>query len=120
MIEGPNSTPTPGLWPSNVLMTSSAGTTLNIAPSGGGTFNLNSLQVESNGQAGSAVITGYSATGAVLDQQIVSFNAAGYSAVTANLGWVGVSKVSVSWWQNPNGTGGTRFGAVDNLNLSTG
>jgi hypothetical protein len=98
------------------------GTVLNIAKSGGGNFNLNALDVESNGQAGSAVITGYSASGAVLQQQIVnfSFNAAGYSTVTASLGWVGVAKVSISWYQNANGTGGTRFGAFDNLNLSTG
>ena len=88
MIEGTSSTPWPGNWPSNVLMAAYWGSMQNIAKSGGGTFNLNSLDLDSNGQAGSAVITGYSATGAILQQQIVNFSVANgqYATATANLG----------------------------------
>ncbi len=121
-IQGSAATPWPGNWPSNVLMAAYWGSVINIGKSGGGLFNLNSLDLDSNGQAASAVITGYSASGSVLQQQIINLSVTNgnYATVTATLGWIGVSKVSVSWWQNSGGTGGTRFGAIDNLRVSSG
>ncbi len=119
MVQGPASSPWPGGWPSNVLMAAYWGTKLNITSASGGTFSITSLDVDVYEQAESAVITGYSSTGAVLQQQVENFSVGTgqHATDTANLGWTGVSKVTISWWQDTNGTGGTRFGAIDNVNF---
>ncbi len=119
LVEGKASSPWPGGWPSNVLMAANWGTNLNITSASGGTFSITSLDVDVYEQAESAVITGYSSTGAVLQQQVENFSVGTgqHATDTANLGWTGVSKVTISWWQDTNGTGGARFGAIDNVNF---
>ena len=75
VIQGTGTSVWPGGWPSNVLMAAYWGSTIAIAKSGGGTFNLNSLDVDVYEQASSAVITGFSASVRRSSKQSISRSA---------------------------------------------
>jgi hypothetical protein len=116
MVEGSGNNTSPGNWPSNVLFAAAWGAGQNVTQTGGGTFDLDALDLDANNQAQSAIVTAYDASGTEL-QQVVNLPASSGQnvSITVALGWLAIDRFTVTWWQLPNGGGAARFGAIDNL-----
>jgi hypothetical protein len=95
------------------------GNKIGIRKHDGGSFDLNSLDLDANDQAASATITGYDPSGFAMSR-LVNFdhNAEGRASVNLKLDWLHLSRVEIRWHEKRDGAGGDRFGAISNLVLN--
>ncbi len=111
----------PGGWPEKMLFSSTWGCNIGIKKIGGGSFDLNSLDVASNGDktGGSAIVIGYDAGSKIRSlTKIINFSPpvkGAASLVHVSLHWVRISRVTIHWVQQGDGQGPARFGAVSKI-----
>ena len=90
------------------------GTSQRIVRTDGSAFDLYSLQLYEF-QADSAVITGYNVSGGMVTQVVNLSASDSYASAVQVLDWTDVVKVEITWWAGPNGSGGGRNGAIDDV-----
>lgn len=110
-----------GGWASNVLNGRSWGSSHRIARADGRPFDLHSIDLAMQGDAGatgSARITGYT-PGGIKQVLIVNLPMQKQPMTTVVLDWITVEKVEIEWRELADGAGGGRTGAIDNLVINT-
>lgn len=106
----------PGGWQSTLLVAQNWGNGQGIERADHTAFDMSSIDLAYLGTGGSAVITGYDASGASFKKIVNLTDMVGdraYESVALN--WNQVVKVEVRWYEKADGGGGARFGAIDNV-----
>lgn len=107
-------------YPSQVLETKNWGTRMRFSRIDGRPFDLTDLDVAlaaGNAAGGSIKLTG-SAPGGIVLQQITNIPVQKSPMIKLNLDWITMDSVEIIFYELPNGTGGARNGAVDNIRFN--